>query len=207
MMHLDKRDGQTLLGAPGASRLLPLRVPDPEGGLPWGMRIIRTTRGELCVQIGRIEHEQLGELGIDGVFHDDGRFHQMPADVLPETSRVGTSVYNNDATESVSCHLVGQAVAGEHLGVDRSAGAANGHVQRIPRRELRNLSYGLLGPAAVSVSYHDGAKPHTAAVLAPIGAYLIVQRATRGEQVGSGQESLGSEGDLPPSAPLTAITY
>src|ERR1700689_4631490 len=37
--------------APGASQLLPLRVPDPEGGLPWGMRIVHTTRGEICIQI------------------------------------------------------------------------------------------------------------------------------------------------------------
>jgi hypothetical protein len=171
------------------------------------MRVVRTTRGEVCVQIGRVVDGQLGELGIDGVFRDDGRFHAMPAGVLPETSKVGTSVSNNDATESVSCHLAGQAVSGEHLGVDRSAGAASGDLQRIPRRQLRNLSYGLLGPAAVSVVYHDGSKPHTAAVLAPIGAYLIVQRAARAEQIRSGQESLGSEGDLPPSPPLTAITY
>jgi hypothetical protein len=193
--------------APGASRLLSLRVPDPEGGLPWGMRIVSTTRGELCVQIGRVQRGQLGELGIDGVFHDDGRFHPMSADVLPETSRIGTSVSNNDATESVSCHLAGQAVAGEHLGVDRSAGGANGHVQSIARRKLRNLAYGLLGPAAVSVSYHDGNRPHTTAVLSPLGAYLIVQRAAPAEQVASGQEGLGTAGDLPPSPPLTVITY
>ncbi len=78
--------------ASGASQLLALRVPDPEGGLPWGMRIVRTTRGEVCVQIGRIQNGRLGELGIDGVFHDDGRFHPLPADVLPETSRVGMKV-------------------------------------------------------------------------------------------------------------------
>ncbi len=29
----------------GGARLLPLRAPDPAGGLPWGMRIIHTTRG------------------------------------------------------------------------------------------------------------------------------------------------------------------
>jgi hypothetical protein len=193
--------------ATGASRLLSLRVPDPEGGPPWGMRIVSTTRGEVCVQIGRVQHGQLGELGIDGVFHDDGRFHPMSADVLPETSRIGTNLSNNDATESVSCHLAGQAAAGEHLGVDRSAGGANGHVQSIARHKLRNLAYGLLGPAAVSVSYHDGSGPHTAVVLSPIGAYLIVQRAAPAEQVASGQEGLGTEGDLPPSPPLTAITY
>ena len=34
--------------APGGSRLLALRVADPQGGLPWGMRLVHTTRGEVC---------------------------------------------------------------------------------------------------------------------------------------------------------------
>src|SRR6476469_3574058 len=37
--------------APGDSELLPLRVSDPEGGLPWGMRLVHTTRGKLCLQV------------------------------------------------------------------------------------------------------------------------------------------------------------
>lgn len=194
--------------APGASRLLPLRVPDPEGGPPWGMRIVRTTRGEVCEQIGRVQDGQLGELGIDGVFHDDGRLHPLPADVLPETSRVGTpAAADDDATEGVSCQLAGQVVVGEHVGVDRSAGAANGHERKIPRSDLRDLSFGILGSDAVSVSYREGAADRSDAVLAPIGAYLIVQRTGSHQQAGYGFGSLGSEGDLPPSAPLTAITY
>lgn len=193
--------------APGASRLLPIRVPDPEGGLPWGMRIVRTTRGEVCVQIGRIEDGQLGQLGIDGVFHDDGRFHPMPADVLPETSRVGVSVKDNDASASVSCDLAGQVIVGVHRGVDRSAGAADGREDASPRSDLRDVYYGLLGKRAVSVSYRAGASIRSVAVLRPLGAYLIVRRAGGAEQVGSGDEVLGSEGDLPPSPPLTAITY
>jgi hypothetical protein len=197
--------------APGGSRLLSLRVPDPEGGLPWGMRIVRTTRGEVCVQIGRVEHGQLGQLGIDAVFHDDGRFHPMPTDVLPETSRVGASVGDNDASAGVSCHLAGQAMVGVHRGVDRSAGAvvrdaAGGH-ERVHPSELRDIYYGMLGGPAVSVGYRAGASVRNVAVLQPLGAYLIVRRAARAEQVGSGDEALGSEGDLTPSPPLTTITY
>src|SRR5271166_240467 len=44
----------------GGVRLLPLRAPDPAGGLPWGMRIIHTTRGLICVQIGRSEERRVG---------------------------------------------------------------------------------------------------------------------------------------------------
>ncbi len=148
------------------------------------MRIVRTTRGEVCEQVGRVQDGQLGELGIDGVFHDDGRFHPMSADVLPETSRVGTRVVDDDATASVSCQLAGQVIVGEHLGVDRSAGAADGHERAIPRSDLRDISFGILGPDAVSVSYREGAADRTDAVLAPIGAYLIVQRTAPHQQLG-----------------------
>jgi hypothetical protein len=193
--------------APGASQLLPLRVPDPEGGPPWGMRIVRTTRGLVCEQIGRVQDGQLGELGIDGVFHDDGRFHPIPADVLPETSRVGTPSPEDDATETVSCQLAGQVIVGEHVGVDRSAGAADGHERAQPRSALRDISFGLLGRDAVSVHYREGSSVRTEPVLAPLGAYLIVRRTAPHQQAGVGDGSLGTEGDLPPSAPLVAITY
>src|SRR3984957_12733008 len=205
----EKLDPNVGEGVParGASQLLALGVPAPEGGLPWGMRVVHTTRGEVCVQIGRVENGQLGELGIDGVFHDDGRFHPLPADVLPETSRVGGKVNDEDATEAVSCHFAGQVVVGGHIGVDRSAGAADGGERKRPLGELRNIYYGMLGAPAVSVSYKTGKIGRTLAVLQPFGAYLIVRRAAPKELEGSGRESLGSEGDLPASAPLTAITY
>ncbi len=192
---------------PGASRLLSLRVPDPEGGLSWGMKIVRTTRGELCIQIGRVQGGQLGQLGIDGVFHNDGRFHPMPSDILPGSIRQGVNRGENDATATVGCALVGQAVEGEHRGVDRSAGGANGHEGGRPRNELRDVYFGLLGPQAVSVSFRAGKLLNSIPVLEPLGAYLIVRRAEPREQVGIGNESIGTADDLPAYAPLTAIAY
>jgi hypothetical protein len=72
------------LGVPArsGSELLALRAPDPAGGLPWGLRIVRSTRSYLCVQIGRVQDGMLGELGIDGAFYDDGRFHPLLLDAL-----------------------------------------------------------------------------------------------------------------------------
>jgi hypothetical protein len=80
---------------PTGTRLLSLRVADPAGGPPWGMRLIFTTanrasgggarRGAAhwgCMQIGRIVDGQLGVLGEDGAFHDDGLFHALP--IQPE---------------------------------------------------------------------------------------------------------------------------
>ena len=71
------------LPQPGKWRLLSLRVADPDGSPPWGMRVVRTTRGLVCVQLGRIQEGVLGELGIDGAFHDDLRFHPVGPGVLP----------------------------------------------------------------------------------------------------------------------------
>lgn len=194
--------------APGASQLLALRVPDPEGGLPWGMRIVHTTRGEVCVQVGRVEKGRLGELGIDGAFHDDGRFHPIPPDALPADSFHG-HLFDASwglANANTSCQLVGEAFASRHVGLDRGA-AANPTASRRPLRDLRDISYGLLGPEAVSVSYRNGVSHSTKTVVPGIGAYLIVQRTTAGEQIESGGGSLGTEGDLAPIAPLTTITY
>jgi hypothetical protein len=80
---------------PTGTRLLSLRIADPAGGPPWGVRLIFTTadhradgtRGDAahwgCVQIGRVLDGELGVLGQDGAFHDDGRFHALP--IQPES--------------------------------------------------------------------------------------------------------------------------
>jgi hypothetical protein len=39
---------------PSSVRLLALCVADPDGSPPWGLRMIKTTRGLMCVQVGRI---------------------------------------------------------------------------------------------------------------------------------------------------------
>ena len=59
---------------------LPMRVADPEGGPPWAMRVIRTTRGLVCMQGGRLVNGQLGGLGSGYAFGADGRFHPFEAE-------------------------------------------------------------------------------------------------------------------------------
>lgn len=196
------------LGVPasGASELLPLRIPDPAGGPPWGMRIVSTTRGEVCVQIGRVQNGQLGELGIDGAFHDDGRFHPIPVDALPRDEYHHHVFDSLLGSATVSCHLAGQAIAGEHVGVSQSAAAETPRSPG-PVGGLRDLLYGMLGPQAVSVSYRQGSQDRTARVLAPIGAYLVVLPERPHQQTGYGDEALGTDGDLAPGPPLTTITY
>lgn len=189
------------LGVPtrGGSQLLPLRAPDPAGGLPWGMRIIRTTRGFLCVQIGRVQDGMLGELGIDDAFHDDGRFHPLPVDALGMQPAFG-----------VSCELSGRSgFAAAIVGLEPSdVGLESNASANVSRSSLREISFGLLGKHARKIAYRseDGVK--TAEVLPGLGAYLIVQRATHRGQLGEASASPASEGHpVDPNGTLTAITY
>jgi hypothetical protein len=206
------------LPLPGQSALLPLRVPDPYGGLPWGMRVVRTTRGLVCVQIGRVQNDQLGELGIDGAYGNDGRFHPVGPGVLP--AYVGGASGGGVTSERGSCVLAdgvvtgngeawGSAVAAEFTGVSENAAFAP---NRKPgsQQARRDIAYGILGPHAVSVSYREGNAINTQQVAPGIGAYMIVQRATSGS-TGQGQgEAPGT--DTPGEGPgtsgvLTTITY
>ena len=191
--------------APGGSRLLPLSVPDPEGGPPWGVRVVRTTRGLVCLQTGRLQDARLGELGIDGAFGNDGHFHPLPAAALPD-SVPGHGYGRSELGENATCHLPEEAFSGERIGVERSA-AGPADTSRRPRAQLRDLFFGNLGPQAISVTYRAGAGRRTQPVVPGVGAYLIVLPTTRSEQLATGGGSMGSAGGLSPVAPLTAIAY
>jgi hypothetical protein len=190
---------------PGGSRLLPLRVPDPGGGPPWGIRLVRTTRGLLCLQVARVQDGQLGELGIDGAFHDDGRFHALPEAAAP-ASDAGLGFGGASPREDTSCHLVGEAFAGYRIGIDRSAGGPINTIHT-PRDQLRDLHYGTLGSPAVSVSYTAEVASMTQQVVPGLGAYLIVLPSTARDQLGTAGGAMGLPGGLHPSHPLTVFTY
>jgi hypothetical protein len=170
--------------APGGSRLLALRAADPQGGLPWGMRLVHTTRGEICVQIGRLDDGQLGQLGIDGAFHDDGRFHPLAPDILPEYSDSG----------DVSCNVAHSIAIGGWPSGDRSA-APNGPEEtsfKPTAKDLRLISWGLLGPYAVSITYRTAARVRTRPVAPGTGAYLIVSAVSHvPHSIGGGGELVG----------------
>jgi hypothetical protein len=196
----------------GGVRLLPLRAADPAGGLPWGMRIIHTTRGLVCVQIGRVLDGQLGQLGVDGAFHNDGRFHALPADALPDV------LGNGQGWMTGNCASPGDTYAGDSVGLQLSA-ASSPQQAGSPRQETgvsgdrREISFGLLGVHAVSITYREGTETHTQPVLPGLGAYLIVQRYTSGRPLGSVSETDGRDEPGNYSAPagpngaLTAIAY
>jgi hypothetical protein len=64
----------------GSSVLLSIRTPDPAGGSPWGVRLVHYSKAggygpDICGQLGRVVNGELGWLGEDGAFSDDGLFH------------------------------------------------------------------------------------------------------------------------------------
>jgi hypothetical protein len=170
--------------APGGSRLLALRAADPQGGLPWGMRLVHTTRGEICVQIGRLDDGQLGQLGIDGAFQDDGRFHPLAPDILPEDSDSG----------DVSCNLAAPIRIGLWPAGDRSAAPSPERTSFKPTAaDLRSIAWGLLGPHAVSITYHTADGVRTRRVAPGTGAYLLVSAVSHvPRSIGGGAEFVGS---------------
>jgi hypothetical protein len=188
---------------PGRSHLLSLRVADPGGGLPWGMRIVHTTRGLVCLQVGRVDDGQLGELGIDGAFHDDGRFHPLPANVLPPDAVSGSG-------PDASCELAGQSFTQSLDGLDSSAAPTSAGTGA-ERRDQRTISYGLLGAHALRITYTAGHGNRSAPVMSGTGAYLLVQRITRPQRGETTSGSLGLDqrnAQRPiPTGALTAITY
>jgi hypothetical protein len=193
----------------GGSDLLALRVADPEGGVPWGMRIVHTTRGLVCVQVGRVYRGQLGQLGVDGVFHDDGRFHPLGSNVLYGTSQA-----------IIQCVLPSQSFSYQDASADRSGDPVPTEGVRPPARELRSISFGLLGPHAASVTYKTTSGLRTEPVSPGTGAYLIVEPvAHAGRQFEHGGAVLGPVSQhavTPPPLdlrlrlrgnPVSAITY
>jgi hypothetical protein len=203
---------RTGLGQPLASSLalLSTRVADPVGGPPWGMRVIRTTRGLTCLQAGRVFDGRLGGLGIGYAFKHDGRFHPfMAADAIDADSCVsadsrglaflpsGAKVVTADGLplagenlypyQRVHCDLPGQ----EDWGV------------RCPQAELREVAMGLLGPDAESIQVTT---PGHTVELTPYGedgAYLIVlpvpPHANTGEHGFLGRPAVGT--------PTLRVTY
>ncbi len=190
----------------GGAQLLPLRAPDPAGGLPWGMRVVHTTRGLICVQLGRVYDGQLGQLGIDGAFHNDGRFHPLPADALPDV------LANAAGWTTGNCASPGAIYAGDSVGLELSAATSPRPGAGVPA-DRREISFGLLGVHAVSITYREGSQTRTRSVLPGLGAYLIVQRYTSGRPLGSVSETDGRDepgnysGPASPNGALSAITY
>ena len=162
--------------------MLPIRVTDPQGGPPWGLRLVRTTRGDTCVQLGRVQGDQLGSLGIADAWNNDHQFHPIPpsardAQDCGSTDAAGHGFVNRGVLgESASANLGGDWIKGPQAsGCRLPIGGGNTSRPLCPPGSNRIVFYGLLGPDATGITYQtpDGALATQRAV-AGVGAYLLV---------------------------------
>ena len=167
---------------PASIALLSLRVPDPAGGPPWGLRELKTTRGLMCVQVGRIVDGRIGVLGSDGAFNNDGAFHPFSPTFM-EGPGCGTEDAHGDAFVDEQLHgIPASALFGERQHVSGGCYQPKPSQQSCPQADRRDVFFGLLGPDAQSVTHVTPSGGNVVTPTAgPDGAYLIVlpHRTTR----------------------------
>ena len=205
---------------PGSAKVLPLSTPDPSGGPPWGLRAFTTTRGAGCIQVGRLVDGQIGVLGANGAFGNDGRLHPLP---VASTSDMTCSALDGNGhifdNVSKSDQLANALDGPEHaptreepemhdvcapaLATPAEKSEALGRI--CPQSAERDLVYGLLGPSAESVTYLDEGKPVTLPTAGPEGAYLIVMNSAPGWR--SNAFGPGETGNPPLDSPIVEIHY
>jgi hypothetical protein len=179
-------------------RLLDVRAPDPDGGPPWALRLVKTSRGLGCVQLGRTVDGKLGVLGRDGAFNNDGRLHELSPTIVntlgcQQPDRAGNfftamTFYDLPASGDASCRYRSQSARGRP---DCAPGS------------LRTIYYGLLGPEAAAVTYiDDQGRTVRQPVSSPQGAYLIVHRT-----VPDRRNASGFSPGITPTKGVEAIEY
>jgi hypothetical protein len=185
------------LEKPGSSRLLPMRTPDPFGGPAWGLRLVRTSRGDTCVQLGRVENDQIGSLGIDDAWDNDHKFHPISAkdsaaDQCGSTDAAGYGYVNVGMVgtqASADIYHQGQGNARSSQGCTPPQYASLVGARHRPMRPRasgsstpecranagRVIFFGMLGPDATSVTYRKpGGGTATQRTAGGVGEYLLV---------------------------------
>jgi hypothetical protein len=199
----------------GSARLAALRVPDPAGGPPWGIRTLHTTRQLGCVQVGRVVDGKLGVLGRDGAFGNDDKFHELPPSVLSQSQ---CAPLDGAGHAFIAISYSGMPAGGLRDGCAarpfpkqllRGSGPPKqprgGHpLPLCPRSDLRNVLYGTLGPQGKAITYRDPTtgRAATQAAVGPDHAYLVVSRPTA-EHPGTGSWYTLQT----PGSGLTAVHY
>ena len=215
------------LGAltPGTVRLLPISTPDPQGGPPWGLRVLSTTRGVGCIQVGRLLDGKLGVLGQDDAFGNDGSFHELPVsgtfDQFACAALDGKGHIFNNVTEAdlpasawrgsggVSKGCVPATASPAEKGSDitpaekKRSGVKPPPI--CPQSDERNLYYGLLGPDANSITYTLAGRRHTLRTIGSEGAYLIVTKAPVHQLLDFADA--GTADVVPADGPITELHY
>jgi hypothetical protein len=193
--------------------LLPLRVSDPAGGLPWAMRVIHTTRGLACIQAGRVLDGRLGAVGIGYAFKGDGRFHPFAAADAISEDACATVDRDGLAFQPGAPALAtadGATLAGENVWPGERAhcdlpGEMDWGV-RCPQADLREIAVGLLGPDAATIRVDAPGRRFTVTPVGRDGAYLIVLPAPPGSAGRHGGGPAAGVGDGARAGAMATLT-
>jgi hypothetical protein len=176
-LNLNPRAGLGVVVRTG--KLLGARAPDPDGGPDWALRMVKTSRGLGCIQLGRVVEGKLGVLGRDGAFGNDGQFHERGAEILQQT--------DCQQTDGAGHVFIAMSYHGVPASGDVTGCAARSSSRDVlpvcPPGSLRTIHYGLLGPQASAVTYVSASGAIIRRrVSGPDGAYLVVQRTDPGRR-------------------------
>jgi hypothetical protein len=183
-----------------------IRAEDPDGGPAWGIgtydaspKVSGARRPSMlsrltCVVIGRVQKGQLGVVGRDGVFHDDGRFH--PLSPAAQSSGMCTARAADGAFFAISSGppipasgytgAPGTAIGGCRERVNLDGPTVSPQTRRrlrnVPecsKRGLRDVVAGFAGPhAATATLTAPGYRKTLKLQRTNNGAYLFVLRPT-----------------------------
>jgi hypothetical protein len=179
-----------------------IRAADPDGGPAWGIGMYDAApkgsaarkQTATCVVVGRVQNGQLGVVGRDGVFGDDGRFH--PLSPTAQSSGMCTGRAADGAFFAISSGPPIPAsgytgAPGGPVGGCRERVNLNGptvspqtrrrlrNVPQCSRRSLRDVIAGFAGPRAVTATLTaPGYRKSLTLRRSDSGAYLFVLRPT-----------------------------
>ena len=191
------RAGLVLTGGPkvGAVALAPLRVADPAGGLPWGVRVYTPRRAASaasalsCVQIGRVLDNRLGVVGEDGAFGNDGLFHVLPVEPLTDCIHASTAILYPGYIPASAFTGAGSCVAPSLNGsLSPATNRRNAAGYRAcPTKDLRLIVYGVANPGARSVRLTTSSGVVSERLVAANRGAFIFVRPASGVNAGHGQ--------------------
>jgi hypothetical protein len=153
--------------ASGSIVFAPLRVTDPAGGFPWGLRFYlprqpdghsSATDAVRCLQYGRVAGNTLGVLGEDGAFGNDGQFHALPVERLAGCvsgsglSRAEVTVPASGFTGAGSCVAPPSTDPADSR--HTRAGASETRTSTCAPAALRIVVYGVSAPGTLTVRLH-----------------------------------------------------
>ncbi|MEV4419702.1 hypothetical protein AB0L40_06945 [Patulibacter sp. NPDC049589] len=188
---------------PGTSRVLDLGTRDPDGGPGWAMLLYglelpgaTTPAGEriparrlTCVAPGRTQNGEIGIVGRDGAFDDDGRFHALTPDSRPTGScgraRSDGAVFSDDFGPTIPASGYTGRVP-SRIGACRERTGDAPSMSESTSRRLRDIpvcsaagqrivKFGFAGPRATRITFGNDRFTETAIPKPELsGAYMFV---------------------------------